>query len=179
MVIGHNDIGALLLRITHLFGVGNPAVHRDDEIGHELVKNLVERGDAHAITLTAFGDIEIWLDTVFFQCPRKNCQCADSVGVIVAKQRDPPILRLGTPEQFHCLLHSLHQEGRKKMLRTRMKERAHFVRRDHSARIENARRRLRNAERRGTLSHLRLLGGGKFKFMHEFLHGLFRFFSDK
>ena len=151
MVIRHDHIGARLLRVCNLRGVGDAAVHRDDEIGHEFIEDLIERRDAHAVTFAAFGNIQIGLDAELPERAGEHGERADPVRIVVSEQGDPPLLVARLRKELHRLPHALHEEGRQKVLRAGMKKRMHLFPRIHAPRIENARRRRRNAERRGAL----------------------------
>ena len=173
VVIGHDDVCALLLRVLHFVRVGNAAVHRHDEVGQKFVENLIERGDAHAVPLRALGNVEIGFDAEHPHGAGEHRKRADAVRVVVAEQRDAPLLVARLREQFLRLPHPLHEEGREEVTARGIEEGAHFALRRHAARVEKARRRLGNAERRGARPDRGELLRGKFKFAHKFFHDSF------
>ena len=62
-MVGDDYVRAELVDIPRFLGAGNPAVHRDKELGIAFVENFIHHIKGQAVAVRAFGDIHARLDS--------------------------------------------------------------------------------------------------------------------
>ena len=137
MVIGDDHVRAQLIDILRLFGTGNTAVHRNEQLGLTILENAVHRFHGQPVAIGAFGDVNFRLNAEIAECVVHNGGGADAVRVVIAEHHHRPSLVAGLFNQFHRLFHPFHEKGGKKIFPGRMHEFPDRVRCIHAPRVQN------------------------------------------